>query len=109
LRDCSVWCTKLANSLALPVVAELSVLLSGSTIRRLITMAISGLGGKVLITGGAWLGVKPFGMPYEGFSNGSSGAEELDACGLRGMLYGSEDVLNVLKIFTKSSSSMYFN
>jgi hypothetical protein len=37
-------------------------------------------------------------MPYGGFSNGSGGAEELDACGLLRMLYRSEDdVLNVLK------------
>jgi hypothetical protein len=49
-------------------------------------------------------------MPYGGFSNGSGGAEELDACGLLRMLYRSEDdVLNVLKKFIKPSSSMYFN
>jgi hypothetical protein len=61
-------------------------------------MPVFDLEGKALITGGAWLGVKPFNMPYGGFSNGSGGAEELDACGLLRMLYRSEDdVLNVLK------------
>jgi hypothetical protein len=85
------------------------MLLSGSTIGGLITMAVSSLDGKALIIEGVWLGVKPFSMPYGGFSNGSGGVEELDACGVPRMLYGSEDVLNVLKCFTKSSSSMYFN
>jgi hypothetical protein len=74
--------TKLANSLVRLVVAELGMLLSGSTSGGLITINVSGLGGKVLIAEGAWLGVKPFGMPYGGFSNGSCGAKELEACGL---------------------------
>jgi hypothetical protein len=79
--------TKLANSLVRSVVAELGMLLSGSTIGGLITMAVSGLGGKLFIVGGAWLGVKPFDMPYGGFSKCSCGAEELDTCGLPGMLH----------------------
>jgi hypothetical protein len=73
------------------------MLLSGSTICGLITKAVFSLEVKVLITGGAWLGVKPFSMPYGGFSNGSSGAEELDACGVPETLNGSQDVLKVLK------------
>jgi hypothetical protein len=67
---------------------ELCMLLSGSTIGGLITMAISSLVGKALIIGGAWLGVKPFGMPYRGFSNGSGGAKEIDVCGVPETLYG---------------------
>jgi hypothetical protein len=90
-------------------VAERGMLLSGSTISGLITMVISGLEGKALITGGAWLGVKPFNMPYGGFFSGSGGAKELDACGVPRMLYGLEDVLKVLDFFTKPSSSMYFH
>jgi hypothetical protein len=43
----------------------------GSTIGGLITIAVSDLEGKVLMIGGAWLGVKFFGMPYRGFSNAS--------------------------------------
>jgi hypothetical protein len=61
--------TKLASSLVRLVVAELGMLLSGSNIGGLITIAVSGLEGKVLMTGGAWLGVKFFGMRYGGFSN----------------------------------------
>jgi hypothetical protein len=48
------------------------MLLSGSTIGGLIIIAVSGLEGKVLMTGGAWLGAKFFGMPYGGFSIVSS-------------------------------------
>jgi hypothetical protein len=79
------------------VVAKLDMLLSSSNIVGLITMAISGLEGKALITGGAWLGVKPFGMPYRGFSDGSSGAKVLGACGVPETLYGLEDMLKVFK------------
>jgi hypothetical protein len=45
------------------------MLLCDSTIGGLITIAVSGLEGKVLMTGGTWLGVKFFGMPYRGFFN----------------------------------------
>jgi hypothetical protein len=47
------------------------MLLSGFTIGGLITIAVSDLEGKVLMIGGAWLGVKFFGIPYGGFSNAS--------------------------------------
>jgi hypothetical protein len=43
---------------------------------------------------------------YGGFSNVSCGAKELGACGIPETLYGSEDGLKVLKIFTKPSTSM---
>jgi hypothetical protein len=89
--------TKLANSLVWLVVANHGRLSSGSTSDGLITIAISGFGGKVLIAEGACLDVMPFGMPYGGFFSGSCGVEELHACGLPGTLYGSEDMLNVLK------------
>jgi hypothetical protein len=74
--------TKLASSLVWLVAAKVGMLLSGSTIGGLITIAVSGLEGKVLMTGGAWLGVKFFGMPYRGFSNASCWTEELGACGV---------------------------
>jgi hypothetical protein len=45
-------------------------------------MVVSDLEGKALITRGVWLGVKPFDIPYGEFSNGSSGAEGLGACGV---------------------------
>jgi hypothetical protein len=45
------------------------MLLCDSTIGGLITIAVSGLEGKVLMTGGTWLGVKFFSMPYRGFFN----------------------------------------
>jgi hypothetical protein len=80
--------------------------LSGSTIGGLITIAMSGLEGKVLLTGGAWLGVKFFGMPYGGSSNASCWAKELGACGVPKALPESADGSKVLKIFTKSFSSM---
>jgi hypothetical protein len=101
--------TKLANSLIRPIVAELGLLSSDSTSGGLITIVVSGFGGKILISGGAWLGVKSFGIPYRGFFNSSHGAKEPDDCGLPGTLYGSEDMLNVLIFFTKPSSNMYFN
>jgi hypothetical protein len=47
------------------------MLLSGSTIDGLITIVVSGLEGKVLMTEGAWLGVKFFGISYGGFFNTS--------------------------------------
>jgi hypothetical protein len=59
--------TKLASSLVQLVVVELGMLLSGSIIGGLITIAVSGFEGKVVMTGGAWLGVKFFNMPYGGF------------------------------------------
>jgi hypothetical protein len=40
------------------------MLLSGSTIDGLITVAVSDLEGKMLMTTGAWVGVKFFGKPY---------------------------------------------
>jgi hypothetical protein len=87
----------LATSLVQLVVAELGMLLSGSNIGGIITMAISDLEGKALITRGIWLGVKPFGMSYEGFSDGSSGAEGLGAYGEPETLYGLENVHRVFK------------
>jgi hypothetical protein len=63
--------TKLASSLVRLVVAELGMLLSCSTIGGLITIAVSGLEGNVLMTGGVWLDVKFFSMPYGEFSNTS--------------------------------------
>jgi hypothetical protein len=63
--------TKLANSLVWLVVFNHGRLSSGSTSDGLITIAIPGFGGKVLIVGGAYLDVKPFSMPYGGFSSGS--------------------------------------
>jgi hypothetical protein len=98
--------TKLASSLVRPVVAELGMLLSGSTIGGLITIVVSGLEGKVLMTGGDWLGVKFFGMSYRAFSNASCWAEELGACGVPKTLPESADGFKVLKIFTKPFSSM---
>jgi hypothetical protein len=59
--------TKLASSLIQFTVAELGMLLGVSTNGGLITIAVSSLEGKVLMTEGAWLGVKFFGMPYGGF------------------------------------------
>jgi hypothetical protein len=50
-------------------VAELGMLLSGSTTGGLITIAVFGLEGKVLMIGGAWLGVKFVDMLYRGFSS----------------------------------------
>jgi hypothetical protein len=82
------------------------MLLSGLTIGGLITIAISGFEGKVLMTGGAWLGVKFFSMPYGGFSSVSCWAEEPGACGIPETLLGSEDGFKVLKIFTKPFFSM---
>jgi hypothetical protein len=58
------------------------MVLSGSIIGGLITIAVSGLEGKVLMTRGIWLGVKFFGMSYGGFSNVSCRAKELVACGI---------------------------
>jgi hypothetical protein len=87
--------TKLVSSLVWLIVAELGMLLSGSIIGGLITIAVSGLEVKVLMTVGAWLGVRFFDMPYEGFSNVSRGAEELGACGILETLYGSKDGLKV--------------
>jgi hypothetical protein len=75
--------TKLANSLVRLVVAELGMLLSGSNIGGLITIAVSGLEGKVLMIGGTWLGVKFFDMPYGGFSNVSCSAKELVLVGYK--------------------------
>jgi hypothetical protein len=72
------------------------MLLSGSTIGGLITFAVSGLEGKVLMTEGSLPGVKLFGMPYRGFSNASCWAEELGAYGW----------VQSLEIFTKPFSSM---
>jgi hypothetical protein len=91
--------TKLANSFLRLIVAELGILLSGSTIGGLITIAVCVFERKALITGDAWLGVKPFDMPYGGFSNGSCRAEELDAFGVPETLYGSEEVLKVSNFF----------
>jgi hypothetical protein len=91
--------TKLANSLVQLVVAELGMLLSGSTIGGLIIIAVSSIEGKVLMTEGAWLGVKFFDRPYGGFSNVSCRAKELGACGILETLHGSEDGLKVLKTF----------
>jgi hypothetical protein len=88
------------------IVAKLDMLLSDSIIGGLITIEVSGLEGRVLMTGGTWLGVKFFGMSYGGFSNVSCGAKELDACGISETLYGSEDGHKVLKIFTKPFSSI---
>jgi hypothetical protein len=88
------------------VVVELGMLLSGSTIGGLITIGVSGLEGKVLMTRGAWLGVKFFGMPYGGFSKVSCRAEELGACGLPETLPGLADGFKVSKIFTNSFSRM---
>jgi hypothetical protein len=82
------------------------MLLSGSIIGGLITKAVSGLKGKVLTTGGAWLGVKFFGRPYGGFSKVSRGAEELGACEIPETLPRSADGFKVLKIFTKLFSSI---
>jgi hypothetical protein len=82
------------------------MLLSGSTIGGLITIAVSGLEDKVLMIGGAWLGVKFFGMPYGGFSNVSHGAKELGAYEIPKTIPGSVDEFKVLKIFTKLFSSM---
>jgi hypothetical protein len=82
------------------------MLLSGSTVGGLITIAVSSLESKVLMTGGAWLGVKFFGMPYGGFSMVSCRAEELGDCGIPETLPGSADGFKVLKIFTKPFSSM---
>jgi hypothetical protein len=62
---------KLANSLVRLRVAELGMLLSGSTSGGLLTIVVSSLRGKVLIVGGIWLGVKLFDMTYGGLSNGS--------------------------------------
>jgi hypothetical protein len=61
--------TKLASSLVRLVVAELGMLLSGSTTGGLITIAVSRLEGKALMIRGVWLGVKFFNMPYGGFSS----------------------------------------
>jgi hypothetical protein len=72
----------------------------------LITIAVSGLEGKVLMIRGAWLGVKFFSMPYGGFSKISCGAEELGACVIPETLPRSADGFKVLKIFTKPFSSM---
>jgi hypothetical protein len=82
------------------------MLLSGSTISGLIIIAVSDLEGKVLMIGGAWLGVMFFGMSYGGFSKVSYRAEELGACGIPETLPGSADGFKVLKIFTKPFSSM---
>jgi hypothetical protein len=82
------------------------MLLNGSTISGLITIVISDLEGKVLMTGGAWLGVKFFGMSYGGVSKVSCRAEELGACGIPVTLLGSVDGFKVLKIFIKPFSSM---
>jgi hypothetical protein len=71
------------------------MLLSGSIIGGLITIAASDLEGKVLMTGGAWLGMKFFSMPYGGFSNASCGAEELGACGVPKTLPESADGFKV--------------
>jgi hypothetical protein len=98
--------TKLPSSLAQLVAAELGMLLSNSTIGGLITIAVSGLEVKMLMTEGACLVVKFFGMPYRGFSNASCWAEELGACGVPKTLPESADGFKVLKIFTKPFSSM---
>jgi hypothetical protein len=98
--------TKLASLLVWLVVAKLGMLLSGSTVGGLITIAVSGLKGKVLITGGVYLVVKFFDMLYRGFSNVSCRAEELGACGIQETLHGSEDGFKVFKNFNKSFSSM---
>jgi hypothetical protein len=63
--------TKSASSSVRFIVVKLGMLLSGSTNGGLITIAVSYLEGKVLIIGGAWLGMKFFGLPYGGFSNTS--------------------------------------
>jgi hypothetical protein len=98
--------TKLASSLVRLVAAELGMLLRGSTIGGLITIAVSGLKSKVLMTGGDWLGVMFFGMPYRGFFNASCWAEEQGACGVPKTLPESVDGFKVLKIFTKPFSSI---
>jgi hypothetical protein len=58
------------------------------------------------MTGGAWLGVKFFGMPYGGFSKVSRGTEELGAYETPETLPRSTDGFKVSKIFTKLFSSM---
>jgi hypothetical protein len=45
------------------------MLLSSSNIGGLITITVSRLEGEVLMTGGACLGAKFFGLPYGGFSD----------------------------------------
>jgi hypothetical protein len=90
--------TKVVNLLVRLAVAELGMLLSGSNIGGLITVVVSGFEGRTLMTGGAWLGVKFFGMPYRGFSNVSCGDEEPGACGIPETLDGSEDGFKVLKM-----------
>jgi hypothetical protein len=62
--------TKLTYSLVRLIVAILGMLLSGSTSSGFITIVVSSLVGKVIIAGGVWPGVKPFGLPHGGFSNG---------------------------------------
>jgi hypothetical protein len=98
--------TKLANSLARLIVAELGMLLIGSIIGGLITIVVCRLEGKVLMIGGTWLGVKFFGMSYGGLYNVSCRAKELGACGIPETLYRSDDGFKVLKIFTKQFPSM---
>jgi hypothetical protein len=53
--------------------------------------------------------MKSLDIPNEGFPNGSCRAKELNAYWLPKILYASDDVFSVLKIFTNPSSNMFFN
>jgi hypothetical protein len=74
--------TKLASSLVWLVAAELGKLFRGSNIGGFKNISLFGLGGKVLLDEGAWLGTWFNGMPNLRFSKGTCVADELDACWL---------------------------